>query len=293
MKSDSSPSPNRLNRNCLPTLLIATLVFAGLLSVPSARAGANLSTQVQMTGVHWAPTAGTLNWSSAWQLEAAASIFDSQNGFTNAYQSQIGQPATVTASAATPLVSAEGQGAVDVSGNILYLRSSLFETVAPGVALSAFSGATAYREFEITGGSGPLDVTFSFNYSVVFQGSAETVNAGYGFDYLASLRVSDGVNMWDLTANGIVGSSPDQQFGGTLSQSFTLDYDTPYSITLVKDNEIPEPGSLHVLALGLLLWTGRAVHKARRRRKGAASPDTESVLSRVNQTQEFMETTPV
>jgi hypothetical protein len=270
-----------MNRNCLPTLLIAALAFAGLLCPPRGRANTILSADVQMTGVQWAPASGTLNWSSPWELEAAASVFDSQNGFAHGYQSQIGQPATVAASAATPLVVAGSQANVDATGNILSLQSSLSETITPGVALSAFSAATAYREFTITGGTGPVPVTFSFDYSGLFQGSADAVNAGYGFDDLASLRISDGVNEWDLTASDILGDSTDQQFGGTLSQSFILDYYTPYAISLTKETEpssVPEPGTLQdLLALVIILCAGWPVRKARRHRKEAVAPDAGSV----------------
>ena len=270
-----------MNTNCLPNVLIAALAFAGLLCPPRGRANPILYTDVQMTAVQWAPASGTLNWSSPWELEAAASVFDSQNGFANGYQSQIGQPATVAASAATPLVVAGSQAKVDATGNILSLQSSLYETILPGVTVTAFSAATAYREFKITGGTGPVPVTFSFDYSAMFQGSADAVNAGYGFDDLTSLRISDGVNQWDLTASDIVGASTDQQFGGTLSQSFTLEYDTPYSISLSKDTEpapLPEPGTLQdLLVLVIILCAGSPVLKARRHRKEAVAPDAGSV----------------
>ena len=236
-------------------MLIAALVLAGLLSPPRAQAQTTLDIDVQMTDVQWAPASGTLDWTSPWQLEAAASVFDSQNGFTNGYQSQVGQPASVAASAATSLIAAGSQAEVDATGNIVSLESSLSETVPPGVALTAFSSATAYRDFEITGGTGPVPVTFSYDYSGLFQSTADAVNTGYGFNYLASLSISDGVNEWDLTAGDNVGGSTDEPFGGTLNQSFTLQYDTPYSISLIKDTETtPEPGSLDLLALGIAFF---------------------------------------
>jgi len=232
-------------------VFIAALMFAGLLYAPRAQAQTTFSSDIQMTNAQLAPASGTLDWSSPWQLEAAASIFDSQNGFTNSYQFQMGQPATVSASAATPLVAAASQAGVDAAGNILSLQASLSGNIPLGATFTAFASATAYREFEITEGSGPVPVTFSFDY------------AGDGSGYLASLRISDGVNQWDLTASDAPGT-PDPPFGGTLSDTFDLDYDTPYSISLTVDDE-PEPSSLHLLGLGIILYGGWRVLKARGR----------------------------
>jgi hypothetical protein len=257
-------------------VLIAALVLAGLLSALRAQAQNTLGIDLQMTDVQWAPASGTLDWTSPWELDAAAAVFDSQNGFNNGYQSQIGQPASVAASAATPLITAGSQAEVDATGTILSLQSSFSETVPPGVAVTAFATATAYGEFEITGGTGPVPVTFSYDYSGQFQSTGDAV-PGDAFNDLASLRISDGVNEWDLTTSDNVGGSTDGPFGGTLDQSFSLQYDTPYSITLVTDTETPEPGSLHLLALGILLCARWPVLKARGHRKEAVAPDAGSV----------------
>lgn len=263
-----------MKRNCLSIVFITALVLATMLSAPRAQADDTLHMDVQMTNVLWAPESGTLNWLSPWEVEAAASIFDSQNGFTNGYQFQMGQPATVAASAATPLMAAGSGAEVDAAGNIVSLWSSLGETVSPGVTLTAFSASTAYREFEITGGTGPVAVNFGFDYSGLFQSTADAVNAGYGLNYMASLRISDGVNQWEFMASDTLGTSTNQPFGGTLSESFTLQYDTPYSITLIKDGETtPEPNIVPLLVLGIVLCAGWHVLKARGYRKEVVTSD--------------------
>jgi len=235
-------------------ILQLAALLAAMLSAPCARADITLATDLLITNVQWAAANGTFDWTSPWELEASASIYDSQNGFTNGDQSQSGQPAAVAVNAVTPLMVAAAQAAVDLNGKVTFVESSLIQTNPPGVAITAFSAATAYREFEIIGGTGPVSVAFSFDYSELFQGSADAVSAGFGFNDLASLRISDGVNQWDLTTDDTLGASASQQSGGTLSQWFTLEYDTPYSISLVTDPEpSPEPGSLPLLALGVLL----------------------------------------
>jgi hypothetical protein len=260
-----------MKRNCLSTVLVTALVLAGLLSAPRARAGTDLHIDVQMGNVLWAPAAGTLNWLSPWELEASTAIFDSQNGFTNGYQFQAGQPAIVAASAATPLMTAGSRAAVNAAGNIVSPQSSLDQTVSQGVTLTAFSAATAYREFEITGGAGPVAVNFGFDYSGLFQ---NTGASGYGMDYMALLRISDGVSQWDLMAYASYSGLGTYPFGGTLSQLFTLQYDTPYSISLITETETPEPKPVQLLTLGIALWASRQLFKAKAHGKQAVAPDT-------------------
>jgi hypothetical protein len=257
-----------LTEYCTAALLV------GLVCAARVRADSSYSVDVRMTNVHWVPVSGTLEWQSPWELEAAASVFDSQHGFDDDYQIQFGQPAVAEATAATLFLGAGSRGEIDSVGDIVFLQSSLNATVLPGVALSAFSAATASREFTITGGTGPVDVTFSFDYLGVFQSTEAAANAGYGFDYLAGLRVSDGVNQWNLTAYDIVSGSTYDSFGGTLSDLFTLQYDTPYFLTLIKDSEIPEPSAALVstLAAGLfalvrsrMAWRGKQLCKTKSR----------------------------
>jgi hypothetical protein len=259
----TEPLPGNLMKiNCLSTVFVAALAFAGLLCAPRARATSDVQISVQMTNVLWSPSAGTLDWLSPWELEASASIFDSQNGFTNGYQSLSGQPAAVSVSIATPLTTAGSSAVVDVGGNIVFLQSLLSETITPGVALTGFSAATAYREFEITGGSGSALVDFGFGFSGLFQNPTA---ANHDMDYTALLRISDGVNQWDLTAYQELLAPGTQPFGGTLNQGFILQYNTPYSISLIKDTEItPEPQPMLLAAIGIGLWATRQLFRARK-----------------------------
>jgi hypothetical protein len=56
---------------------------------------------------------------------------------------------------------------------------------------------------------------------------------------------------------------------------FTLQYDTPYSISLITDTEtIPEPKPVLLLTLGIALWASRQLFKAKGHGKKAVAPDT-------------------
>jgi hypothetical protein len=110
----------------------------------------------------------------------------------------------------------------------------------------------AYREFMISGGSGSVDVLFGYDYLAHLIGDAP----GWGADYRAILSVSDGTTTYDLQAYSLLAAPMNASFTGPLENTFTLQYDTPYSITLSVDPDsksVPDGGpGLALTGLGLL-----------------------------------------
>jgi len=218
-----------LLQNALATLCCATLSSPG----PALAVPYSLHADVNMTNIRWDVGAGSsLIWLSDWELLASASSFDSVNGFAGNSQSAFGQPATASASANSGFSSASAQVSVNSAGNPLGLQASLGITFAPGVAFaSGFSTAMAYREFRITGGSGAVNASFGYDYIAHLLGDAP----GWGADYRALLSISDGTTTYDLQAYDLRSDPMSEEFSASLANTFTLEYDTPYSISLSVD----------------------------------------------------------
>jgi hypothetical protein len=227
------------------TAAVVFLVPSRLLALPSVHA------EVQMSNVTWNPAAGTLMWLTNWELTATALAFDSVNGFAGEAMSDFGDvlPVTLTANAAGGYSSAFAQVAVDGTGDVPSLQTSFDLTFPPGDPfVTAFTAASAYREFSLTGVTGPVNVAFSFDYAAHLQGNAP----GYGADFRALLSISDPM---DVEIFKIAFDPMDELFSGTRIETLTLESGRPYSITLSVDNDrrVADSGPGLVLSAVLLL----------------------------------------
>jgi hypothetical protein len=247
-------------RKFFTILFIAGSSLIGLWAAP-ARAN-TVHADVDMKNIRWTVGPGsTFNWISEWELLASASCFDSVNGFAGDSQTAEGQPATASAGANSGYSAADAQVSVDGSGAPWDLHASMDLTFDLGVSFaSAFSTAMGYREFIISGGSGPVDATFGYDYVAHLVGDMP----GWGADYRAVLSLSDGATTYDLNAYHLLMDPMNATFTETLSRTFTLQYETPYSITLSvdPDSKTPEggPGMLFTwlaLIFPCLLMFGR------------------------------------
>jgi hypothetical protein len=125
---------------------------------------------------------------------------------------------------------------------------------------SAFAAATAYREFRITdgtpgGGSGPIQVRFSFHYSGRLYGTEDPSRPPSFVDYSANVRVSDGTTTWEVAVGERRTTPVDHTVDSEQSETLLLEYNVPYWIAASVDPEggsSPEPAAAAVAAgLGL------------------------------------------
>ena len=224
------------------------------------------------------PAEGTIEWVSddglggpAWQGEAWVQVSDSLGGADADYNTTPDGLGVVGASAATGLAS--GSAWVDLVGEVLYGQDSATIPVS-GWAYSAPSGMM-FDYFTIAptvpGSTGPIEMFFSFDYEIHLTGQAEP-GAGYYSDASVSmlLEYEDEFGDWQLVPDGqlfrsdvISGAgtdSDDVTVGGTLSTAVALGPDVPHALELALVLNIPEPGTLLLLAFGGFLL------RARRRR---------------------------
>src|SRR5262249_38687155 len=140
-------------------------------------------TDIQISNNRLAASAGTINWLQDWELTASASSFDTVNGFSSGSQFATGQPATASASAVGAFSSASASAGVDSSGLLTSLQASSDVMFSSGVFASSFATASAYRDFEIDGGSGLVNVNLGFDYLAHLVGD----QPGAGSDFRAVL----------------------------------------------------------------------------------------------------------
>ncbi len=246
-----------MKRTHLLRTTVAAFGFATvLLPSPVLAIAFTVHADVGMNNIRWEVGAGSsLDWITDWELLASASCFDSVNGFAGDFQMAFGQPASVAVGADSGYSQASAQAVIDGTGIPGGLQASLDLTFAPGVTFaSGFSTAMAYREFMISGGSGAVEATFSYDYLAHLIGDAP----GWGADYRALLSISDGTTSYDLAAYDLLMDPMNATFGESLSQTFGLQYDTPYSITLSVDPDphVPESGPGVLLTAVVLLFMG-------------------------------------
>ena len=142
--------------------LILALLLAGWSSVIAAQADVTTHSEATLFNVQINPLAGSLNWLTDWEIDSAASSFESSAGFSSAYDEDVdfnGETNATASSTAQITTSTSG------STNTLVLSANSDTEIddATDVFVVNFSASTLYREFEITGGSGGVDVQFSFD----------------------------------------------------------------------------------------------------------------------------------
>ena len=249
-------APKNFNADRRIRLLVAAVILP-LIAVPNLASADLILINAEMTNIRWTPAAGSIVWSSNWELEASAASFDSVSGHDHGDQFATCSPstaATAQASSLTAHSTAWAKVGVDASGNLIQLRSSAQTTPASGLYVSAFSCASAYRKFTLTGGAGSVDVSFAFDYSARLSGTVDNPSQASLLDWLGILRISDGTSTWDVTAANQVTAPTDMTFSGTAQNTFRLQYGIPYSISLAKDNEItPSPEPSMILAVVFLV----------------------------------------
>jgi hypothetical protein len=248
--------------NAYRYLFLSVAVFLG---PTAARADVIVNTQLDLTALQIAPTTGTLDILSPLTALTFAQALDSLGG-SDAQSNSVNDSAT-SANAATTLANAKGTAsAPDLKGSVaanVNLPAN-FDGFANSTGQSSLSGT-----FEITGATGPVNVTFNAFLSI--NQFLETTGAGQS----ATSETIFTLLLPDLSQNPILAFDNPLAIGPgqvlsysnspTLTTSMSLQPNTRYSFVASLDAEsngvsiTPEPSSLG-LALtlaGLLAVLGR------------------------------------
>lgn len=234
---------------------IASLViFAALCLLPvrHAVADASASSQLSVDSLSITPDAGTFLLLFSWEPSVFAQAgsdnqYLSGNGTVNAtgdYSSANGQvstPLTLTLD-----VSGQGNAGAEVPGQI-------------DASDSAVGLSSMVSTFEITGGSGSVNVSFS----TLLTGALSVFTDEYGQSAYAegvlTLEVDGTPVLFNDTYFDIGPSSSDgTSLLTTLTGSMSLQYDTPYDLGLYLDTEaivsnVPEPAAGTLVLAGMIL----------------------------------------
>lgn len=236
-----------------------------------------LHSETHVSNFSISPQAGTIVWTDFWYPMAGAIAFDIDTGSNFDLDMDLDFDGEVSASASTLNASASS----DASSNLFTINTSIDVNWPTSPSYLYNADADTYGElfntFMITGGAGDVDVDVSLDYSAVISGYADWLSVIIA-DYEVSLLISDGSNAWILESSAFVfanNESFSKSYGGTLSDTWTLEYDTYYSLLLhsepdTTNNPVPEPGTFFLLGAGLaaLFSYRKKIRNGQAKRKG-------------------------
>ena len=234
---------------------VASLFLMLALSVvlaPPLHATAIATASIQVTNFTITPASGMVVFGTLWTAQAFAQAQNSLCGCDSQFNSSFGG----TAQADAAVLFAQGHALAD--GGSLNLSASDALNITGGVmAANAVGNATLFNTtFSITGGSGPVNVTFSamLDLTQSLFTDASGVSALSDASYTLSL---DGQNVLFMDSFNQIGpsSSWSDSFSGTLSDTITLTFDQPYTLYSSVDGDpysynMPEPPTGSLMLLG-------------------------------------------
>jgi hypothetical protein len=260
-----------MNQRVLRAIPLAGLIAAGCFSNVPAWATAIAHSNLGFSGVGITPSAGTVEFTGPWTLQAQASADNSLSEFDSGFDEKTG-PDTASASAAVTWASSSGAATdpaptppfLDISGasaadaNIPGAITASAQALGRGTARLDDPFAPTY--FQITGGTGTVDVTFSVlidyaisvttdQFGVLAEAEAIFGQALFGDD-VGFVLVNSFNNLLSIGPN----DHQEAQDSLSLSNTLTLSYGTTYSLLLEADAEVrvynaPEPAPLWLMAL--------------------------------------------
>ena len=234
---------------------VVSLVFMlalALVLAPPLHATAIATGSIQVTNFTISPASGTVVFGTLWTAQAFAQAQNSLCGCDSQFNSSLGG----TAQADAAVMFAQGHSLADAAA--LNLSASAAVNITGGVmAASAVGQATIFNTmFSITGGSGPVDVTFSamLDLTQSLFTDASGVSALSDASYALSL---DGQNVLFMDSFNQIGpsSSWSNSLSGGLSDTITLNFGENYALygsveTDQSGSNIPEPPTGSLMLLG-------------------------------------------
>lgn len=214
---------------------------------PYAHASVIANAQIGLTRLQIIPSAGTVIFLSPWMAEAFA---QAQNSLGELDQNFDGPGNTASATGMVTFVNASGAA----NASLLMAGASSFLHITGDAAASGTGRGTLTSMFEITGGSGAVNVQYMADVTRMLALSTDAYGQLAGGEVIFTLT-RDGVVV--LFSDDIRSIGPSSMFNssnsGTQSQTETLQYNTPYLLLLELDaesqgtNVTPEPATLWLI----------------------------------------------
>jgi hypothetical protein len=236
-------------------LYVVPLFVMLVLSVaPPMHATAIATGSIQVTNFSITAASGTVVFGGPWTAQAFAQTQNSLCGCDSQFNSSVGG----TAQADAMVMFAQGHALADAVSLNLSASASASIAGAGVMAANATGQPTIFNtRFSITGGSGPVDVTFSAMVDITQHlfTDAAGVSALSDASYALSL---DGQNVLFMDSFNQIGSSSSwsNSFSGSLSDTITLNFDQTYTLYNASDTDetsynTPEPTTGFLTLLGV------------------------------------------
>lgn len=248
-------------------------------AAPLLHATAIATGSISVTNLTITPASGTVTYGKSWTAQAFAQAQNSLCGCDSQFNSSVGGRAQADAM----VMLAQGHALADAA-SLNQSASAVTNISAAGVmAANATGQPTIFNtSFSVTGGSGPVNVTFSA--MVDLTQSLFTDAAGVSALSDASYALSlDGQNVLFIDSFNQIGSSSSwsNRFSGGLSDTITLNFNQTYALYSAADTDetsydTPEPPTGSLMLLGVAAGFVRRFLMAvrTRSRRGSHGPRT-------------------
>lgn len=232
-------------------LVVVLLVF-----VPPTQATAIATGSISVTNLTVTSGSGTVSYAMPWTAQSFAQAQNSLCGCDSQFNSSVGG----TAQADAMVMFAQGHALTDAAALTLSASDAVNISGAGVMAANAIGQSTLFNTtFSITGGTGPVDVTFSalLNTSQFLFTDVAGVFANNETSFQLSL---DGQTLLFMDLANQIGSnsSLSDSFSGMLSDTVTLNFDQNYMLFATAEDDPsgydtpePPPGSLMLLGVAV------------------------------------------
>jgi hypothetical protein len=230
----------------------------------NANADALALSSISFSNLQITASTGSVVFGGPWTSEGFAQSQDSLGAMNPRFTSSGG--GTSTAATTVPYANALGSANAGTLNGSASSQVNLTGITDPTSGNSVGQG-TLQNVFMITGGTGSTTVAFSTVLAGLLQMTTDSSAIGESTEAIFNLTLnSDSVLFFGSMLTGGLGFNSTTPISQTLSQTLTLSFDTPYFLTIQSDAEssaistatVPEPSTLPMMLVGLVLMGGAA-----------------------------------
>jgi hypothetical protein len=246
------------------TILVVGFALSLAVSVapPPIHATAIATGSISVTNLTITPSSGTVTYGMLWTAQSFAQAQNSLCGCDSQFSSSVGG----TAQADAMVMFGQGHALTDAASLTLSAADAVNISGAGVMAANAVGQSTLFNTtFSITGGTGPVDVTFSAMLDM--SQFLFTDFAGVFANNQTSFQLSiDGQSVLFMNLANSIGSnsSLSDSFSGALSDTMTLNFNQDYTLTGFAEDDpsgfdTPEPPAGSLLLMGAALLAAQRV----------------------------------